>query len=58
VRNLTHLLDNTGYWFWSGQAEKSAARWLFNFSYGGEGWSGQPPADGGRAIAVREGKKR
>jgi hypothetical protein len=58
VRNITHLIDNTGYWLWAGQVEKTAARWLFNFSYGGEGWSGQPPADGGRAIAVREHKEK
>ncbi len=29
-----------------------------NFSYGGEGWGGQPPADGGRAIAVRDHKEK
>ena len=53
VRNLTPLVGLSGYWIWSGQTRKDAARWLFNFSYGGEGWSGQAPSDGGRAIAVR-----
>jgi len=58
VRKITDLIDSSGYWIWAGDSEKTAARWLFNFSYGGEGWSGQPPADGGRAIAVREHKEK
>ncbi len=53
VRNLTPLIPHTGYWVWSGPSEDKSARWLYGFSYGGEGWSGQAPADGGRAIAVR-----
>lgn len=53
VRNLTPLLPSSGYWIWAGQTRDEASRWLFGFSYGGEGWSGQPPDDGGRAIAVR-----
>ena len=54
VRHITPLLANSGYWLWAGQSPDSADRWLFGFSYGGEGWSGQAPHDGGRAIAVRE----
>lgn len=54
VRNITPLLVNSGYWIWAGQAPGTAERWIFGFSYGGEGWSGRLPDDGGRAIAVRE----
>ena len=53
VRNLTPLIPSSGYWVWVGQTRADAARWLFGFGYGGEGWSGQAPADGGRALAVR-----
>jgi hypothetical protein len=56
VNNISYLLYNSGYWLWAGQTKKSASKWIFSFSYGGEGWSGQPPDDGGRAIAVRERK--
>ena len=53
INNITLLLYTSGYWIWAGQTEKSSSRWLFSFSYGGEGWIGLPPADGGRALAVR-----
>lgn len=53
VRNLTPLIPSTGYWIWAGQTREAASRWLFGFGYGGEGWSGQAPEDGGRAVAVR-----
>lgn len=53
VNNITYLLPTSGYWFWCGSTKKSSCRWVFSFSYGGEGWAGQAPADGGRAIAVR-----
>ena len=53
VRNLTPLVPHTGYWVWAGPSADSSCRWLYGFSYGGEGWSGQAPVDGGRAIAVR-----
>lgn len=53
VSNLTPLVTIRGYWFWAGQSEDTSTRWLFRFSYGGEGWSGQAPPDGGRAMAVR-----
>ena len=53
IRNITYLLNNSGYWIWSGETPESASKWIFSFSYGGEGWSGQAPADGGRALAVR-----
>jgi hypothetical protein len=56
VNNITYLLVNSGYWIWAGQTEDASTRWIFSFSYGGEGWSGQPPADGGRALAVRRRK--
>ncbi len=53
VRNLTPLIPSSGYWIWAGQTRKAASRWVFGFGFGGEGWSGQAPASGGRAIAVR-----
>lgn len=53
VNNITYLLANSGFWIWSGQTKDSSSRWIFSFSYGGEGWNGPPPADGGRALAVR-----
>jgi hypothetical protein len=53
VNNITYLLYNSGYWIWAGQTKDSSSRWVFSFSYGGEGWNGPAPADGGRALAVR-----
>ncbi len=53
VANITPLLKNTGFWAWSGDTEKAAVKWVYNFSYGGEGWNGMPPEDGGRCFAVR-----
>jgi hypothetical protein len=54
VNNITYLLTNSGYWIWAGKTLNSSSRWIFSFSYGGEGWNGQPPDDGGRALAVRQ----
>ena len=53
ISNITVLLYNSGFWIWSGATEQTASEWLFSFSYGGEGWPGIPPPDGGRALAVR-----
>ncbi len=53
VRNLTPLVPHTGYWVWAGPSADRSSRWLYGFGYGGEGWSGQAPANGGRAMAVR-----
>lgn len=53
INDITPLLDNSGYWIWAGQTEDSSSKWVFSFSYGGEGWNGEAPADGGRAVAVR-----
>lgn len=58
VRNITPLLVNSGYWIWAADNDSRGGRWVFGFSYGGEGWSGQPPEDGGRALAVREHRNR
>ena len=51
--DITPLLNNSGYWLWGGQTADTASKWVFSFSYGGEGWNGPAPPDGGRAIAVR-----
>ncbi len=53
VNNITRLLYTSGYWIWAGRSLDSSSRWIFSFSYGGEGWNGQAPPDGGRALAVR-----
>ena len=53
INNITVLLYNSGYWIWAGKTQQTASWWLFSFSYGGEGWNGVPPPDGGRALAVR-----
>ena len=54
VNNITYPLSNSGYWIWAGKTRNSSSRWIFSFSYGGEGWNGQPPDDGGWALAVRQ----
>ncbi|KJS33335.1 MAG: hypothetical protein VR64_00515 [Desulfatitalea sp. BRH_c12] len=51
---ITPLLPSTGYWIWAGPTHASSSKWVFRFSYGGEGWSGEAPPDGGRSIAVRK----
>ena len=38
VSNITPLLRNSGYWMWAGETAASSDRWVFSFSYGGEGW--------------------
>jgi len=53
ISDITPLLYNTGFWIWSGPVRQEAGRWVFRFSYGGEGWIGVAPPDGGRALAVR-----
>jgi hypothetical protein len=58
VSNITFLLHNSGFWIWAGQKKNVSSKWVFRFSYGGEGWDGQAPADGGRALAVRVRKKQ
>lgn len=50
---LAAAFQSTGYWAWATDENGAPARWLFSFSYGGEGWNGAPPADGGRVFAVR-----
>ena len=57
VNTITYLLYSNGFWIWTGQTLDTAAVWIFSFSYGGEGWNGQPPDDGGRALAVRDRKR-
>jgi hypothetical protein len=54
VNNITYLLTDAGYWIWAGKTLNSSSKWIFSFSYGGEGWNGQPPDNDGRALAVRQ----
>lgn len=56
--NLMPLFKNTGYWLWAQDPGGSAEKWVYRFSYGGEGWHGEAPFDGGRAVAVRKRKPR
>lgn len=51
VRLIQPVFTNNGFWAWAGDDEN--ARWTYGFSYGGEGWPGQAPPNGGRAFAVR-----
>jgi hypothetical protein len=55
VNIIAYLLTNSGYyWMWAGKTRNSSSKWLFGVSDGGESWTGQPPDDGGRALAVRQ----
>lgn len=53
MTHLAHVFKNTGYWAWAMQDDGTPSRWVYSFSYGGEGWNGQSPPDGGRVFAVR-----
>ena len=55
ISNITPLLWNSGYWIWARDSGNAPAKWIFSFSYGGEGWSGRSPDDGGRVLTVRAG---
>lgn len=53
VTLLAPVFANSGQWAWAQDADGAADRWLFSFTYGGEGWHGRPPPGGGRVFAVR-----
>jgi hypothetical protein len=53
VTHLAPVFGNSGYWAWAVGDDGAPTRWLYSFSYGGEGWNGPPPSSGGRVFAVR-----
>lgn len=50
---LADVFPSSGYWAWAAGDDGAPSRWVYSFSYGGEGWNGQSPPDGGRVFAVR-----
>jgi len=52
-RNMTPLLETTGWWVWSGEEVGSSNARAFNFGTGIRGWSARDYARYGRAFAVR-----
>ena len=53
-RNMTPLLETTGWWVWSGEKEGSSGAWGHYFYYGGdENWGNRGYRSNKRAFAVR-----
>ncbi len=53
-RNMTPLLETTGWWVWSGEKKGSSAAWYYRFSVGPARWDYLDNSTGnGRAFAVR-----
>ena len=50
---LPPIFKTSGYRVWSGETDGSSTAWLFNFSFGEEGWSLRLSGNFGRAFAVR-----
>jgi len=40
-RNMTPLLETTGWWVWSGETKGSSVAWPFGFRHGGRGGDGR-----------------
>ena len=53
TRNMTPLLETTGFWIWSGKLKGSWGAWGFAFSYGGRDWLPRHYANYSRSFAVR-----
>ena len=53
TRNMTPLLETTGWWVWSGETRGSSAAWGFYFSHGREYWRLRRCANNLRGFAVR-----
>ena len=53
TRNMTPLLETTGFWIWSGKSKGSWGAWGFAFSYGGRDWLPRHYASYSRPFAVR-----
>jgi len=53
VCNMTHFLNTTGQWVWSGDSIGSASAWGFNFALGKVVFPGETAKKDGRCFAVR-----
>ena len=53
TRNMTPLLETTGWWVWSGETKDSSSAWAFDFHRGRELWSPRTSSRGPRSFAVR-----
>ncbi|MEE8429706.1 MAG: DUF1566 domain-containing protein [Candidatus Desulfatibia sp.] len=56
TRNMTPLLETTGWWVWSGETKGSSSAWGFGFPHGREGWIYRDSAITGRGFAMRSRK--
>ncbi len=52
-RNMTPLLETTGWWVWSGETKGSSNAWGFDFDDGGRSWYGRDDSHTRRVFAVR-----
>ncbi len=52
-RNMTALLETTGWDVWSGETRDSSSAWGFDFYYGSDSWSNRYLSADIRAFAVR-----
>ncbi len=52
-RNMTPLLETTGWWVWSGETKGSSGAWGFPFDLGFRAWSHRDLSSGKRVFAVR-----
>jgi hypothetical protein len=53
TRNMTPLLETTGWWVWSGETKGSSSAWYFYFYDGNEDWTYRSGSNGSRGFAVR-----
>ena len=52
-RNMTPLLETTGWYVWSGETKGSSDAWSFYFYRGDRAWAHRSGSANGRAFAVR-----
>ncbi|MFC1812408.1 DUF1566 domain-containing protein [Thermodesulfobacteriota bacterium] len=53
TRNLTPLLETTGWYIWSGETKGASSAWFFYFGGGYKNWCSQDASYDVRAFAVR-----
>lgn len=58
ARNMTSLLQTTGWWIWSGESHDSATSWLLNLENGQAFWFGKGENGAARVFAVREKRRK
>ncbi|MFC1896942.1 DUF1566 domain-containing protein [Thermodesulfobacteriota bacterium] len=52
-RNMTPLLETTGWWVWSGETRSPSSSWYVDFRHGSELWFIHSFNNFGRGFAVR-----